>query len=280
MVISVVEHFKARSPSVVTRGYRRTGSADSERVTQQHLTGPSYFGDEPWLIAQQTNAPVYVGGNRSLSAQSIEKAEDSRLIVLDDGFQQLGLHVDIPILVLPSQRPWESSLCLPLGEMREPLSAISRAKAVVLTGEDLGWTPFLRQYFPGLPVFRGKRVFSGLFDLNGDEVSLGKEPFGAFCGLADPSDFFQMLSSFGEFQWSEAFPDHYSYGSKDIEGLINQGKSRGLRYLVTTAKDWYKVKSGFEKSEIALVRCDISYQLSSEFWGFLEKEMNTTCSPG
>jgi tetraacyldisaccharide 4'-kinase len=120
---------------VLSRGYGRK----SRGVLLVDPSGlPQEFGDEPLLIARRLQVPVIVGEDRYEAGRFAEARFGAQLHLLDDGFQHRALARDFDIVLVTPQDA--SDRLLPAGRLREPLSALGRADAVVLasgaSGED------------------------------------------------------------------------------------------------------------------------------------------------
>ncbi len=128
-VILLGELLKSRGIAfdVLSRGYRRQTSGVA-LVDPGGL--PRDFGDEPLLIARRLQCPVILGEERYQAGRLAEERFGAHLHLLDDGFQhrQLARDFDI-VLVTPDDA---RDRLLPAGRLREPLSALRRADAVVL----------------------------------------------------------------------------------------------------------------------------------------------------
>jgi tetraacyldisaccharide 4'-kinase len=203
---------------VLSRGY---GRSSNEIAVVDPRGAPSQFGDEPLLIARTLQAPVIVGADRYKAGLLAEKKFDSRLHLLDDGFQHRRLHRDFDIVLLPEKDLHET--LLPAGRLREPLSALQRSDAVVL-------------FEPGqLPstwkgeLFKARRIIA-LGQIGGRAI--------AFCAVARPRQFFNGVNTHGQ-QLAEkvAFPDHHRYNRSDIGRLLRLKQSTGADLFVTTEKD-------------------------------------------
>src|SRR5882724_3058550 len=109
---------------VLSRGYGRTST---EIAVVEPNGSPAQFGDEPLLIAQKLQAPVIVGADRYRAGLLAEKKFSSKLHLLDDGFQHRRLHRDFDIVMLPAED--QEGTLLPIGRLREPLTALKRADA-------------------------------------------------------------------------------------------------------------------------------------------------------
>src|SRR3989475_433621 len=127
---------RCRKVGVISRGYkRRSGTSILEISDGRTLRGhPEDSGDEPFLIAQRcSGVPVAVGADRPLVGRYLVDRFDLDTLVLDDGFQHLALRRDMDILVLDAGAPFGNGYLLPRGRLREPLSAMERASAVLVT---------------------------------------------------------------------------------------------------------------------------------------------------
>ncbi len=183
----------------------------------------SQFGDEPLLMARQLQVPVIVGEDRYQAGLFAESCLGPQLHLLDDGFQHRRLARDFDIvLVTPDDA---RDRLLPAGRLREPLSSLSRADAIVLAGgasED---------NFPlnGKAIWRVRR---GIAPKNVPDRPV------AFCGIARPKNFMLQLRTAGIEPVAEAvYRDHHTYSRKDVRDLLElRHRSEGGGF-VTTEKD-------------------------------------------
>jgi tetraacyldisaccharide 4'-kinase len=221
-VILLGEMLKARQIpfDVLSRGYgRRTHGVllvDPEASAQD-------FGDEPLLIARRLQAPVIVGSDRCQAGLFAESKFGPRIHLLDDGFQHRTLARDFDIVLATPEDP-EDRL-LPSGRLREPLSALCRADALVLQGAapDKGFKEF------GKPIWRMSRTII--------PKNVSPQPI-VFCGIARPQQFALQLRMAGIHLIAEAFfRDHHRYTEKDIQDLLALKQKCGADGFVTTEKD-------------------------------------------
>src|ERR1700756_5221626 len=112
---------------VLSRGYGRK-SRGVRLVDPGGL--PQEFGDEPLLIARKLQVPVIVGEDRYEAGRFAESTFGAQMHLLDDGFQHRGLARDFDIVLVTQQDATDR--LLPAGRLRESLSALRRADAVVL----------------------------------------------------------------------------------------------------------------------------------------------------
>jgi tetraacyldisaccharide 4'-kinase len=226
-VIALGELLKQRGIAfdVLSRGY---GRSSAEITLVDPLGSPQQFGDEPLLIARKLEVPVIVGPDRYRAGLLAEEKFSSRLHLLDDGFQHRRLHRDFDIVLLPRE-DLEGTL-LPTGRLREPVSSLRRADAVVLFGPlDV---PHLSLYLPSRVPGNFLKASRSL-TLDG---TIGKAI--AFCAIARPQQFFDGVKTLGhEIAGQLAFRDHHCYSQADIDRLLRLRQKTGGDSFVTTEKD-------------------------------------------
>jgi tetraacyldisaccharide 4'-kinase len=205
---------------VLSRGYRRltTGVAPVDP-----LGSPREYGDEPLLIARKLGVPVIVGEDRYAAGRLGEEKFGPRLHLLDDGFQHRRLAREFDIVLATSSDARDS--LLPTGRLREPLSSLRRADAVVLTND---------MPEDGLRL-RRQQVWRVTRDIVAPQT---KEPCLAFCGIARPQNFIAQLRAAGVMLAGTcSYRDHHRYSMEDVHRLLQLRKRLGARAFVTTEKD-------------------------------------------
>jgi tetraacyldisaccharide 4'-kinase len=202
---------------VISRGY---GRSSTEIAVVDPNGSAEQFGDEPLLLARRLQVPVIVGTDRYQAGLLAEKLFSSKLHLLDDGFQHRRLHRDFDIVLLPAED--QNGILLPLGRLREPITALQRADAVVL---------------PDLPKgsLQVKRIWRAHRQI---ELPGAGGKLIAFCGIGRPQQFFEALKAVQlEIAGQIAFRDHHHYGQRDIDRLLDLKKQSGADGFVTTEKD-------------------------------------------
>jgi tetraacyldisaccharide 4'-kinase len=225
-VIMLGQLFAGRGMSVdvLSRGYRRSTRGV---LTVNPQGRAEEFGDEPLLIARTLRCPVIVGENRYAAGLAAEKAYQGTVSdgmhLLDDGFQHRQLHRDFDVVLLTSEDVDDK--LLPSGRLREPLSSLSRADAVVVDKS----FPLERLPRAGFQFWHAERHL---------QIPKLEMPVVAFCGVARPHRFFADLRAAGLDVVEEiAFRDHHRYTIADVQRLTAaQARIPGSR-LVTTEKD-------------------------------------------
>jgi tetraacyldisaccharide 4'-kinase len=205
---------------VLSRGYGRR----SRGVLLVDPGGqPQQFGDEPLLIARKIEVPVIVGEDRFAAGRFAESKFGPEFHVLDDGFQHRRLARDFDIVLVTPQDA--NDKLLPAGRLREPLSSLLRADAVVLASGAAA------DSFPleGESVWRVKRGIT--------PRQVPPRPI-VFCGIARPQNFVLQLRAANIEPAAEAFyRDHHAYVEKDIRELLELKQRSEAGGFVTTEKD-------------------------------------------
>jgi tetraacyldisaccharide 4'-kinase len=226
---------------VLSRGYGRK----SRGVFLVDPNGSSRdFGDEPILIAKRLGCPVIVGESRYRAGLFAESKFGPQLHILDDGFQHRSLARDFDIVLLTGADV--SDQPLPTGRLREPVSALSRADAVVLMGE-VPVPPI-----PGKPIWRVRRDI---------EISNAAPRPLVFCGIARPEAFLSQLNQNGITPVATRFfRDHHAYSAADIRELTRLRAQSGADGFITTEKDAINLGAylaGLQPCTIARVRMEL-----------------------
>ncbi|MGD0135627.1 MAG: tetraacyldisaccharide 4'-kinase, partial [Bryobacteraceae bacterium] len=208
----------------------------------------SFTGDEAQIFVQSGYAHSGIGADRFVTGRLLEERYRPDLFLLDDGFQHTRLRRDLDLVVLDALNPFGGGAVFPMGNLREPLSALSRAGAFVImrAAPERDYAGILRQLRalnPRAPIFRARLEYRHWVDYRTRQPrhSLGAlldAPVAAFCGLANPASFWGTLRSLQlppVFHW--AFDDHHHYSCAQVERLAAQAKMHGSNVLLTTEKD-------------------------------------------
>jgi len=244
-VLWLLEQLQARglSCAVLTRGYRRADSEPLTIVEPGAAVPPERTGDEAQILLRRFRVPLGIAANRHAAGLEIERRFHPDVILLDDGFQHRGLARDLDVVLIDVTDPFGGREFLPLGRLREPLEALSRAGVLVLTRVEPGerWDGLqqeLRRWNPRAPILFARVEPLALVEAaTGQERPLsliGGRRIAAFCGIANPGAFFAMLEQIGAVLVEKLrYPDHHRYSARDRRRLA----SSTAEALVTTEKD-------------------------------------------
>ena len=240
--------------SIVSRGYGRTASAKEVSVLLDgRHTDWRECGDEPWMIHQSLQGqgiPVLVCPDRAKAGELAVEMYGSRVVILDDGFQHLHLHRDLDIVLVNARDPFGGRRLLPLGDLREPLSALTRAGLVVITHADRVTAAELTRLredidslHPGVTIVESAHKADHLLDVKTEARHslhhLKGKAVVALSGIGDPLSFETQLESLGiKVAQSWRFPDHHPYTSRELKSIEDL---RGGLPVVTTHKDFVRL---------------------------------------
>lgn len=277
IVAAIAEHYRNLGPAIVSRGYGGTLSRIGGWVDPGQAEGPLLYGDEPWMLSQRLMLPVFIGANRGQALLRVQE-QTPGFFLLDDAFQNRSFRHDVDLVAIQADRPLSDAYCLPLGQLREPLSALGYATGVVLVeGVDRAafdqWKAFIEKRFPSLPLFVTKAETKGLFGKKG-AVEI-KGAWGAVCAIARPQAFQNQIASLGRQDFFRAYPDHHVYRNSDVDALRVLSQVAGTQTWVTTEKDWHKLAPLVGDSDPQLVYLRIEYGFSDAFWYFLDTHLET-----
>ncbi|MBU1567221.1 MAG: tetraacyldisaccharide 4'-kinase [Proteobacteria bacterium] len=270
-------------PAIISRGYGGKAKQKVNVVSDGntlYLT-PEQAGDEPYMLAEELPGVPVLTGKRRLSP-CLLAIEDFNVdvLILDDGFQHLAIKRDIDIVLFDGTVLAGNKRIFPGGILREPLSALHRCDAFVITGineknkeqaEEFG--TYLRNLFTTKPVYFASLDMHKLQcpDLR-NEISSSGGPFFAFCGIANPSRFQESLNAMAiQLSGFLALPDHVHYNQDMMIDICKQAIASGARQLVTTKKDFVKIKD-FDSTLLRHVM-EIHFQTEKSFDLFITKSM-------
>jgi tetraacyldisaccharide 4'-kinase len=240
-------------PGILSRGYRGRRRHDPLIVSgaEEPIASWRQAGDEPVLMAHSVpGAAVAVGKKRLEAGRLLLERGLADLLILDDGFQHRGLHRDLDIVLVRADNPFGNGRLLPAGPLREPLRALARADAIVITACPDPESPLVADLERRVreaaawevPFLHARTEAAGLLDPRAGESrppeSLQNHRVYAFCGLADPVPYRRtlmrhraMLAGF------RAFGDHHRYSPRDVRAIYREAEDRGADLVVTTEKD-------------------------------------------
>lgn len=240
-------------PAILSRGYGGTAERSTVLVSDGHSPAADWqvSGDEPRMLAESLpGVSVVAGADRVASARLLEQRlpADRRIFVLDDGFQHRRLARTVDLVVWDATVPLDGLRLLPAGPLREPLQALRRADAILLTrchqtGNRLPELLVrLQNEAPGIPLYPFQTILSEYRDLSDGAVRPLRELTGqkavALAALGNPRQFLFDLGRSGLRILNEfIFPDHHPFRQEEIKLIVERSRRLGADFLVTTEKD-------------------------------------------
>ncbi len=197
-------------PVIVSRGF---GGDSRQQLVTENSTAAE-VGDEPLLMAQRRICPVWVGENRVAAANAaLNENPLCDVVLCDDGLQHYRLQRDVELVVIDGVRRFGNGYLLPAGPLREPVSRLKTADAVVINGGKS--RPQTQNQYPmqlSGDIFQNLRhpdKTATAHDLQGLRLH-------AVAGIGHPQRFFDLLKSQGLTVIPHAFADHYPYQACDL----------------------------------------------------------------
>ncbi len=252
-VLALIERLAARGLAVhvLSRGHGGRLAGPVRVDLRAHSAAD--VGDEPLLIAPFV--PVWVGRYRAASARAAV-ADGAQVIVMDDGFQNRALAIDLAIVVVDAVAGFGNGRVIPSGPLREPVAdGLARADVVLAIGPARARTAFLETWpeVSALPVIGASL----------DPLPTGMDWDGlrvlAFAGIGRPEKFFATVKSLGATVIAQrAFDDHAVWSAKILARLEAEALASGAQ-LVTTEKDAVRLPPSFRPKVLVVpVRLNVA----------------------
>ena len=173
------------------------------------------------------------------------------IIILDDGFQHHAIKRDLDFVLVDSNNAFGTGFTIPLGSLRERITAIKRAHYIIFTRyakenaanveilkvKFIKINPELKFYnlaYIPLPLLNRKREILSLESLASKKVVL-------FSALGNPFSFETLIESYKPKEIKKVrFPDHFAYDKKTMLDLFVDLKNFDI--LICTEKDYIKIQ--------------------------------------
>lgn len=222
-----------------------------ERGQRPALIHGGYADDEPELHRLwHPDVPVIVNRDR-VRAVAAAHALGASVVVLDDAFQHRRLQRDLDLVLVSAERWSEHTRLLPRGPWREPVMALRRAGVVVCVRRtaDADHAAHIGAQLARLsqrPV-ASVHLSADRWNRAGTTDSAPAAPAVLVAGIAEPELFAANARAAGAAVATELiFADHHAYTSADAELITAAAAGRPI---VTTAKDWVKLRAWLEPEE-------------------------------
>lgn len=244
-------HFQV---AILSRGYGRKtkglGQAGNSSTANE-------IGDEPLQLYGKFGGeiPVYVCEKRAQGLQEIEfRTPETQIILLDDAFQHRPILPNLNLLLTDYGRLFYKDHLLPMGLLRESKQGAKRADAVIVTKcpeiTEKDKSQIVREIHrytqPNTPIFFSTFAYAlpiPYFDSN------PHLEYNSTCwlvsGIAQPRTFEQAASNFFTLKGHSAMGDHHAFTEEEVRKWVKISEEYPI---LTTEKDWVKIKPILEKS--------------------------------
>jgi tetraacyldisaccharide 4'-kinase len=271
--------------AILTRGYKLSGHKHKTMKAQE----TDYLTDEPAVFAESClEAEVIINPDRVAGAEEAAIKFGSKVLIMDDGFQHRRLARDLDIVAVDATEPFGYGRMLPAGLLREPVSSLKRADAVVITRCDqvsrnslAELEDKLRLINPDLVMARS--IHSPAYVKTADKKEIGVEELKgrkvfAFCGIGNPESFLNTIQAIGaELVGSRIFNDHHHYTEDCMAEISEQAEKLNADMILTTQKDQNKIRlSASARTGVRLAYIAIEIRFLSgreQLTGLIEKAL-------
>lgn len=275
-----------RQPAILCRGYKGTATAPINVVSTPRdiLMDAFAAGDEPRLLAEKmVGVPVITGKKRFRTGRFAIDSFGSDVLILDDGFQHMALKRDINLVLFSALKCLGNRRVLPGGELREPLAALQRADAFIISntgvpldGKTAKFTRLLESLYPEKPIYTGtyqaSKKLARFFKGKNDDIPLADAPaipLYGFCGIAGPEAFQKTLKKNGILLTGfKSYGDHHLYTAADLQLILADAVHSGAAGLITTEKDLVKLRRIYS-GDLPLLALSVEFCLGEDFDRFL-----------
>jgi tetraacyldisaccharide 4'-kinase len=257
---------EGRRVGILTRGYRGATGPDGTRTSDEVQLLETHLEER---VAFGVGADRYVRGCE-LENRGIE------WFVLDDGFQHRQLARDANILVIDASAPFGGGHLLPVGDLREPRSAMARADIVVITRSESSPAieAEIRRYSEA-PIFYAHTELDSIVRLGeggrGEGASRTRAKWFAFCGIGNPEAFLEDLGRWNfDVVGHNFFRDHHRYTPRDVARIEAEARASGASELICTEKDAFNLQ-GMPRAQYRPLYARILMKIDGfdEFWSAL-----------
>ena len=266
MVLWIAGHLaeEGKHAAILTRGYRGTQGTGAQGEPQS---------DEVALLRARLAGKVKigVGADRHKNGRVLAR-HGTEWFVLDDGFQHLNLARDADIVLVDATDPFGGGATLPAGRLREPISALRRAGVVVITRSVQTPAPtieaMVRRYTTS-PIFYATTKLENVLRVPQLVVAMPRQDwprarFAAFCGIGNPSAFFEDLRRWGlQVLGERRFADHHVYATPEMADLERMAQNCGADALLCTEKDVWNLRH-VRFPSVPVYCCRISLELPAK----------------
>ncbi len=258
VVILLTEWFlsEGRQVAVLSRGYKRKSGTPYCLVSdgRRLLADPSDAGDEPFLIARRCpTAIVAVGADRAAVGRQVLAQHPVDCMILDDGFQHLALRRDADLVLLDATDAPGLDAIVPAGRLREPLTGLGRAAALVVTRADSKEdVEAVRSRLKAAHLSSDDVIEVRFMPECLVSVRTGETKPLEWCrgvktwlvsGIGNSKSFRRSAVSVGvQVAGETAFGDHHRYHEDDVRGVRAEAQAARADIVLTTEKDAGKLQ--------------------------------------
>jgi len=271
---------KNHQVAILSRGYGRTSKGF--RLVTAHDSA-SDCGDEPLQFKKRNmkNVVVAVCEDRSEGVrQLLSLSPKPEVIILDDAMQHRALKASCYILLSQLNRPFFSDYLIPAGNLRDIKDRAKVADVLLWTKSpekaSNNTVSLARKYAKKAIQFSSMMTYQSAVSLFENAPEDFKSVV-AVAGIADPSAFFNHLSSIWKIEKKFEFPDHHVFTDAELKNITDAAQ-RFSCPILTTEKDAMRLLGSetFKAKRIPVLYIPIAIKLhegEDEFESFIRQQV-------
>ena len=273
----MLQENKKNDIAILSRGYKRNTNGT---VLVSSGNGPlknwQAVGDESFMMAQKTkNIPIVVDSNRYRGGKFLIKNFNSKIIILDDGFQHRALSRNLDIVLINGDTKPSDYSFLTTNLIRETWISLKRADTIILTKKKPN--PLILKKIEEKKLlyinstFKSSILYPKGFDRKNKALLLS--------GIGNPKSFEKSARSHGcIIVGIKRFKDHYSYNKKSLLKIVQLAKNLKADYILTTEKDWVKIKPLKPDFLFVVLKIELNLSEKEKMKDILKKQLNLNLS--
>ncbi len=236
---------------IVSSGYGRTGEGSFvEPGYKVETMDVAVTGDEIMLLARLLSDAVFSIDRTKLdAARRLADSGAVDMIIVDDGFQHIGLARDIDLVAYDAGIRKCHLKAFPYGLLREPKSALSRADVIIITRAKFAFDinaikRDLRQLAPNADLYHAGFVCENLVSVEQTRPVkyLEDKSVFLFAGVGNFRSLRRQVSALsGDLDGALELSDHQVYDNVTLAKIRQMAEDHDSDVIVTTFKDWVKL---------------------------------------
>jgi tetraacyldisaccharide 4'-kinase len=234
---------------IISKGYG--GNYAASMIVEDGFL-PSLVGDEAIELFDKLGnlGEVYIIVARSpLDSVALLNQIKPDIILVDDGMQNPSFTKDYKILMVDGSRGFGNGFIIPAGPLRQSISSsIDQADIVLSINPSIN----VRERIKSLSGNKFQELYAR-FDADLDT----RDRLLLFCAIGNYDRFFSIFREKYVVVKEMSFSDHHLYSKDDVDYISQEAKKLGANKIVTTEKDFSKLKNA--KFSVPLEVCKMSF---------------------
>jgi tetraacyldisaccharide 4'-kinase len=247
--------------STLSRGYGR--KTKGYILVKEGPCDTKMIGDEPMQYHTKfRDITVAVSEDRSVAIEQLLHLPDApEVILMDDAYQHRRVKPGLSILLLEYDNVFKDDYLLPAGNLREPLSSVTRADVIIVSKAPSILVPIEKKrilnhlhtaehqpvFFSYLKYGEFNKVFGSqnIMQMASSYYLEKRFTILLVTGIANPSGLIEYLRRHTDKLETLLFPDHHEFSNKDLDKIKTafDNIANPSKIIVTTEKDAMRLRN-------------------------------------